>query len=703
MDMSKAVAIDTETGRFAPGLLAPPLVCVSFARSGDRGLLHVKDPACKRFVEDVFTHSDPIYGLNIAYDVGVLANAYPDMVPLFFEAYEDDRVLDVGLQQKLVDISQGIMRIMESRGGYSLNALGKRLLKRDRSKEKGEDSWRMRYIELIDTPVSAWESAARQYPIDDAAETLDLGLLQVKRWLPLLADAPRQTRAALALHLISCWGIHTAPERVKLLRLSAEDAFEVIGAELKKTGLVRFDGTRDVRAAQRLMVKVAREGGFRPKLTKTGYERYETLVEQHGERKAPQLLFVEKDLIKYTSVDQDACKESADETLIKYGRYIQLQGVVDTHAPDLEKGTVTPIQARYNPLVDTGRTSCSKGKGGGLNGFQMQNPKRDLDYLPVGIRECFTARPGMLFYDNDFSSLELCTVAQVCMDLLGWSTLGIALNAGKDVHLVMAANMMGWSYEETVHRKHEPEVKKARQLSKVANFGYWGGLGAEGFAGFARGYGVKIAPDKSKELKAIWLATWPEANEYFRWIRDHLALDNGKEMREALLQLGDEIDEEQLERYTFKIPTGVFQQLRVGRFRGRCKFTVGCNTMFQGLGADGSKQALWDVTRNSYDITRGSVLYGSRPVIFVHDEIVGEAFEEIAHEQAFEAAEVMVKGCNRYLPDVPVRCAPALGKHWSKELEGVFDVNGRLQPYDIAKARKQKVFYADGQPVKWAA
>jgi DNA polymerase I-like protein with 3'-5' exonuclease and polymerase domains len=218
--------------------------------------------------------------------------------------------------------------------------------------------------------------------------------------------------------------------------------------------------------------------------------------------------------------------------------------------------------------------------------------------------------------------------------------------------------------------------------------------------GFARGYGEKLSEEGAKELKEQWLMAWPEATEYFRWVRQQLELPlNDKDLAQALEGV---IDEENLEKYTIKIPTGTFQQLFVGRFRGRCRFTVACNTMFQGLGADGAKEALWRVQRLCYS-EPSSVLYGVRPVAFVHDEILAEVCEERAHAQAFELAKVMVEGCNIYLPDVPVRCTPALGKFWSKSLEAVFDGSGRLQPYDLAQKRKQKVYYEDGQPVNWAA
>lgn len=701
IDIKKAVAFDTETGLIAPGLLAPPLVCASVATSDAEVLIHARSVEMEPYFRSVLQDCDPIFGHNIAYDMCVLMNEFPSLISDIFKAYAEDRVVDTGLIQKLVDISNGVMRIMESRAGYSLNAVGKRLLKQDRSDEKeGEDVWRKRYIELLDVPLRDWPQEAQKYAIDDAVETFECGVLQIKRWLPLLRNAPAQARAALALQLMMCWGVHTDPERVRRLKESAEAMFKVVGEELKQAGFVRPNGVRNVRFVQQHMVKVCREAGMRVKLTDTGLKRYEALVEASGERKSPMEMLPEADLVKFTSVDQDACQQSGDELLIKYGRYIQLQGVVNTHVPDLEKGIHTPIQARYNTLVDTGRTSCSKGKGGSLNGFQMQNPKRDLEYLPVGIRECFVSRPGTFFADCDFTGLELCTIAQVCTDLFGYSQMGEALNSGKDVHLVTASAILSCSYEEADRRKHEKEVKRARSLGKVAVFGGWGGLGVEGLVAFARGYGVSITPEESKELKQKLQEAYPENRDYFRWIRNQLAIDNDKELG-ALLSSLEDVDDETLEKYTIKIPTGTIEQLRVGRFRGRCKFTVAANGMFQGLGADGAKNALWEVARACYDYTQGSILLGARPCIFVHDQIVAEVQEEIAHEQAFELARVMVDACNVYLPDVPTKCTPALGKYWSKELEAVFDENGRLQPYDIAKEKKQKVFYPDGQPVQW--
>jgi hypothetical protein len=117
-----------------------------------------------------------------------------------------------------------------------------------------------------------------------------------------------------------------------------------------------------------------------------------------------------------------------------------------------------------------------------------------------------------------------------------------------------------------------------------------------------------------------------------------------------------------------------------------------------------AKNGLYEVAKHCYVQMPGSMLYGARPVGFIHDEILAEVHEEIAHEQAFEIADIMVREGNKLLPDVPVRCVPALSKRWCKDAEAVFDKDGRLQPYDLAREGRWDVYY-DAEAnvkVKWA-
>jgi DNA polymerase-1 len=119
------------------------------------------------------------------------------------------------------------------------------------------------------------------------------------------------------------------------------------------------------------------------------------------------------------------------------------------------------------------------------------------------------------------------------------------------------------------------------------------------------------------------------------------------------------------------------------RRRGGASYCAACNNGFQALGVDCAKAALCLVGEAEY-CDRSSPLYGSRTVAFVHDEIIAETDDTpAAHDAAFALAECMVKGANRYLPDVPIlmsKMEPTLMRAWSKEAKQVWK-DGRLVPW----------------------
>jgi hypothetical protein len=90
-----------------------------------------------------------------------------------------------------------------------------------------------------------------------------------------------------------------------------------------------------------------------------------------------------------------------------------------------------------------------------------------------------------VFVSVDYDFLELRTLAQACLDLVGGSELAKAIRAGEDPHLSMAAEILGIPYSEALARKKDPAIKDARQLAKAANFGLPGGMGPDNFRAFA--------------------------------------------------------------------------------------------------------------------------------------------------------------------------------------------------------------------------
>jgi len=688
-------AFDTETDLIRPGLLAPPLTCVSLAWRAPHPLTHgeIVETALLDHVQGLEAFREhlaegELVGANIVYDLAVAAEEDPTLIPLIFRALDEGRIHDVQTRQKLIDNARGELNGYYNGQGkridyrYSLADLVLRHLKRDRSSEKTDpDGWWLRYGELRGVPIAEWPEGARKYATDDAVDTLLVYEAQEPD-AGLIRDAAHQQRAHFALHLCSCWGVRTNPDAIRRLESTANATYTELTERLVAAGLVRAkkvmkrtgrvqDETKDTKAAKARMVAVMKALGEEVALTDTGKEQ----AEDHA--------LTPEEIEKYASLDEDACARSGDDLLIAYAERTSLETVVKSHIPALWKGVELPIQARFEPILETGRTSCKfreKGEDKSpLNGYQMQNVRR----LP-GIRECFVARPGTVFYDVDFAMLELRTVAQVLMKVVGWSKLAEALNAGMDVHLALAAQIVGVSYEEAKARKKEKQIADARQIAKGANFGFPGSMGARGFQVYARTQPEKImlTLEECQQLRDNWLNTWPEFRSYFEWAKAQCE-EGGATM----------------------------EQLFSGRLRGRVPYGAFCNGFFQALGADAAKAALYEVSKRCYVemacsqcegrgcdrclSTGVSPLFGSRPFTFVHDQIIGECDEAVGHEAAHECRDVMVAEANRWLPDVPITAEPVLSRCWSKSADPVW-LNGRLLPWteEIGAYRKTRTAIA---------
>ncbi len=621
-------SLDCETLLIRPGCLAPALVVVAIGDGARADLFHATDagPVLASILDE------HIVGHNIAYDLAVLGAAWPDLLPTIFDAYESDRITDTAVRQKLIDIGLGCyrgVRYVDGKAvklGYSLADLVKRHLGAELPKA---DTYRLRYGELLDTPLEAWPAEAVRYAQDDAHATHAVWAAQEKE-THLLADQYRQTRAAFWLHLMSCWGLRTDPEAVRAFADQARAKYErlkldVIAAGLKRPdrvlksgarkGLV-IEGARDTKAAgERLVAAYARVGKACP-VTDAG---------------APAL-------------DAASCRASGDAALIAYADLSAASKVLGTDVPLLESGSRTPIQARFEVLLETGRTSSSP---------NVQNRPTGRKEGSLSDRDCFVPRPGFVYAAADYSSMELRTLAQVCITLLGRSTIGDAFKAGRDPHDEMAARIMGVPYDVFMAKRNaeDPEADNARGTAKVANFGFPGGLGAATLVHYAAlTYGVTLTEDQARALKGQWLRQWPEMTDYFAYINRLTEADFPQ-----------------------------IAQLKSGRYRGGVTYCAACNSLFQGLAADAAKEAGWLIARACY-VDTDSPLFGSRIVNFIHDEFVAEVPEELGHEAAQELARLMQAGAERWLPDVPVKVGkPLLMRRWLKNAKPVWE-NGRQVP-----------------------
>lgn len=198
---------------------------------------------------------------------------------------------------------------------------------------------------------------------------------------------------------------------------------------------------------------------------------------------------------------------------------------------------------------------------------------------------------------------------------------------------------------------------------QCADFGYPGGLGAASFQSYSRkAWGVILSFERSKQLKADWLRHFPEMKEYFRWISGLCEAAGGR---------------------------ADIQSYMSGRWRGKCYYTQGCNNFFQALTADAAKAALFEVSRHCYTV-KSSALYGCRPILFVHDEIITEARNEQAAEAAVAKEKIMVEVYQRYTPDVRITADAHLMNRWSKDAEAAFDERGKLVPWQPPQDEDEK-------------
>ncbi len=637
------IALDLETHPIAPRRQAPKPVCAALAfsapRVGDDYPTELLAGEDLRGGVSPYLIGNHIVGHNIAFDMAVLAAEWPELLPVIFRAYDEDRIVDTGIRAKLIDIAKGHYRgfFRKEKIAYGLGDPergGVGLIRRCFGVKLDKHSYRLEYGKLDGVPLNEWPEGACQYALDDAKWTLRLWELQEEH-KDLLEDQHRQARAAFWLRLMSCWGLTTDPAAVAAFERLKTEEREGLARTLEAHGLVsrqRSGGwKRNVKVARVRLATAFADLGKPAPLTDGGA----------------------------VALDDASCRNSGSALMIAYADYTSATKSLGTDLPLLLGGTVDPIHARFEELLETGRTSSSP---------NVQNPPRE-----GGVRECFVPRPGFVFASADYSMLELRTVAQVLYSRFGRSELRDMLNAGRDPHTEAAASILGIDYETAVARlaAGDKDVKRARDVGKIRNFGCPGGLGPVRLAHFAKlSYKVDLTEYQAKCLKAQWLEQLPEFRAYFAWIAG------------------------EVER-----PEPRVRQLFSNRWRGGVTFTEACNGYFQGLGADAAKAAGWEIAKACYlgskrlhfyckcppDVPRNGItpLVGSRIVNFVHDEFLLEVPEPIGHEAAHELVRLMQAGAQPWTPDVKmVVGAPVLMRRWSKDAKAVWK-DGRLVPWDV--------------------
>lgn len=625
LDLSTVVSSDFETDLIGPGRMAPEPVCLSWAVQGQAPTLVLAKDAPDLY-RDWFARELTLTGAHFAFDLGVLMEQAPSLREHVFEHLDRGLVQDVSLNQKLLDIAS----IGDTDRSYSLAACAGRhgVPCADKS-----STWRKEFSALRGVPLSSWPVGATEYVLQDAATPLAvLGAQHAfdARFVngfgggpPVLALAGYEARKALALHLISCWGLHAHPERARALGRYVEKFLSHGKYWLLRGKLVREDGSRDTKAAQARMKGVCAAKGIPPARTKKGG----------------------------ISLDKIACADSGDGLLELYAAY---SGAANLRArvQDLIQGIELPLQVRFDTLLETGRTSTSK-PDPPLVGVQAQNFPRK-----AGAREALAPREGHVYAIADYSMAESHSLAQLCKDLFGYSVMMDQLNAGRDLHVWFGGKVLGLEYEEALarYKAGDKAMDEARQHAKPCNFGFPGGMGAAKFRVSAyKDYRIRFTLAQAEALRASWLTAYPEMRAYFALVNRILAGADYATIRAT----------------------------RSGRWRGRCGYCQIANFGFQELTAHAAADACAAVQRECFTgRVRGtgadSPLLGSRAVMYTHDEIVLETPRDLGHAAAMRLSEVMEERFNAWHPDCPTQATPLITDVYAKGLKPKYGSDGML-------------------------
>lgn len=452
------IGVDTETCPIVDGAV-PPLVVLSV----DGELTHARDVGLRELQA---TLEQPCTFAEAAFDLSVFLAHNPRCAPDVFAALAEDRVHDVLLRQRLLDIRDGLRRpkhgLQATAEIYGLH-------------KDGSDDWRMRYGELVHTPLCQWPEAAHRYASHDSIVTLEVHRAQDKEdRCGVFRDQHRQVRAAMALKLSGQFGMAVDQSAVAAFAADLERQWVENRELLRANGLIRPNGTRNTLAARERARKMRR-------VTPGG---------------APSLSRLD-------------CEESGDAVLVAWARDVSLQKLLTTYVAALRKSP--RLRPSYVSLVETGRTSCRSPN--------IQNLPRE-----PGVRECLVADPGCALVSVDVDKAELVCLSQVLVDWFGKSKMADAINTGRDLHVDVASTILGVDYDAAMarYKSGDEQVASTRQLAKPANFGFPVGMSAKTFVAFAATQGIQISIRQAETLRRGFFRTWPEIQSYLRLIKQKL-------------------------------------------------------------------------------------------------------------------------------------------------------------------------------------
>lgn len=523
---------------------------------------------------------------------------------------------------------------------------------------------RLSYGPLLNRPLSDYSPQQIEYVEDDAALLYKLYERLYERWiLPgkvRLADAAHLTRKRIYLQRTSCWGLRTDPNQLEILEAATRKALSKRRTAAFELGVIRENrknksGFSIVKKELQQLVLEAYRGtppltddrkNPKPKAA-VHYEenpntgRWEQRVQLPVDCTDPKQCYVPQ-----VKTSRAVLEESGDarlEMIADMGEWAVLESTV---IPAYRKGVYEPIHTRYS-IVDTTRSSSSKPN--------VQNLRK-----AEGVRECFIPRPGFCFVHVDHTGLENCSLAQFLKSVLGLGAFADFLNAGHDLHTLVASKAYGCSYEraEQLYKEGDKIFKNVRNAVKPVDFGRPGGAGWKTLKFIAKQmYHLDWSETQTKEYIAAWEQAVPGGKSYHDWVGKQIYTNRAGQQRYAVPILG----------------TGIVR-------RG-CTFCSACNNGFQALGAVAEGEVGWAMVKEHFlgRTPEGapSVLRQCYPCNFIHDEFAWEVPIGLQTAAAERLEWHMANSARHILPDLNMRSEAIAMSVWSKDAKRIF-IDGQL-------------------------
>ena len=407
-----------------------------------------------------------------------------------------------------------------------------------------------------------------------------------------------------------------------------------------------------------------------------------------------------------------------DELLSIWHEREQLKKIVQEYLPNMyytdEDDNTYPaetLRGSYQALKLTGRSGCRS---------HSWYPSRSDQTVDARIRPCTIPFDGNVIVSTDYNGMELCTLAQKCIDLFGSSELANKINAGTDTHAYLAAQIafnldhvfqkallnaeyttkdqifegffslkgsddpciseeFGVIFKADYKKKKNKDLdrqvvwgdffKHYRTMAKPVGLGYPGMLGSATLCTIAKAtYGVVMDKTMAETLKGIWLDTYPEMGLYLNYIKKQCIDPHHSPIME------EDEDGKPKKRTYYAYDT------KNGMHRAKCGICEAANgTALQAPSAEGALDGLYEVQRAVWLAVDGSIFDGIIPIMFIHDEIVWECpTGDLVGERARAMEKIMVDCMELATPDVKAGAESAAMLRWSKYAEPVWSDDGKI-------------------------